>query len=136
MSEQIVAAPADLISLFPQAVKADERQGYEGFLVEAKDLVRVAIALRDQLGYDFLSSVTAADYIEEGKIEVVYHFFKSTGGSNLTLSVRLPRDKTVVPSLMHEFPSMDLQEREVYDMFGVEFTGHLRPTPGAALGWV
>ena len=76
--------------------------------MSAKDLVKVAIALRDELGYDFLSSVTAADYIDEGKIEVVYHFFKSTGGTNLTLSVQLPRDKSVVPSLMHDIPQRGL----------------------------
>ncbi|MBN2043692.1 MAG: NADH-quinone oxidoreductase subunit D [Anaerolineales bacterium] len=93
-------------------------------MVEPKALVKVVVALRDELGYDYLSSVTAADYIDDHKIEVVYHFFKSTGGTNLTLSTQVSREKAVVPTLMHEFPSMELQEREVYDMFGVEFTGH------------
>ena len=124
MSEQTATTTSDLAARFPKAVKADERKGYEGFLVEPKDLVEVATALRDDLGYDFLSSVTAVDYIDEGKIEVVYHFFKSTGGTYLTLSVRVSRDNAVVPSLFHEFPSADLQERETYDLLGVKFTGH------------
>lgn len=124
MSEQITADISDLAARFPGKVKADERKGYEGFLVAAKDLPAVAVDLRDEMGYDFLSSVTAVDYIDDGLIEVVYHFFKSTGGTALTLSVQVPRDKAEVPTLSLEFPSMDLQEREVFDMYGVTFTGH------------
>lgn len=124
MSEQISVNSSDLAARFPGKVKADEREGYEGFLVAAKDLTEVAVKLRDEMGYDYLSSVTAVDYIDDGLIEVVYHFFRSTGGTALTLSVQVPRDKAVVPTLINEFPGTDLQEREVFDMFGVTFSGH------------
>ena len=124
MSEHILTTDTDLVAKFPGVVKADERKGYEGYLIEPKDLVNVATTLRDELGYDYLSSVTAVDYIEDGKMEVVYHFFKSTGGTNLTLSTQVSRDKSVVPSLVDVFPGVDFQEREVWDLLGVEFTGH------------
>jgi len=124
MSEQTATTTSDLAAKFPELVTADDRKGYEGFLVEPKDLIKVVTAMRDEMGYDYLSSITAVDYLEEGKLEVVYHFFKSTGGTHLTLSTRVSRDNAVVPSLFHEFPSADLQEREVYDLLGVNFTGH------------
>ena len=53
----------------------------QGYIVKADKLVEVATAIRDELGYDYLSSVTGVDYLPEGKMEVVYHAFHSTGGS-------------------------------------------------------
>ncbi len=124
MSEQTKAPASDLATRFPDAVKADERKGFEGYLVEAKNLLEVAQTLRDEMGYDYLSSVTGVDYPDENKQEVVYHFFKSTGGTYLPLSVQVPRENPVVPSLINLFPSVDFQEREAWDLVGIQFSGH------------
>jgi NADH/F420H2 dehydrogenase subunit C len=124
MTEQTIAPPSELETRFPEAVKLDERKGYEGFLVEPGKLVEVATVLRDEMGYDYLSSVTGVDYLEEGQLEVVYHFFKSTGGTALPLSVQVPRENPVVPSLYDVFISADFQEREAWDLLGIKFEGH------------
>jgi NADH-quinone oxidoreductase subunit D/NADH-quinone oxidoreductase subunit C/D len=124
MTDQTTTTASDLVGRFPDLVKPDERKGFEGYLVEPKNLVEVATALRDEMGYDYLSSITGVDYIDEQKMEVVYHFFKSTGGSALTLSAQVDRDKAEVPTLIHLFPSADFQERETWDLMGITFTGH------------
>jgi NADH/F420H2 dehydrogenase subunit C len=124
MTEQTIAPPSDLVTRFPDAVRPDERKGYEGFIVEPGKLIEVATVLRDELGYDYLSSVTGVDYIEEGKLEVVYHFYKSTGGTALPICVQVPRDNPVVPSLYNLFLSADFQEREAWDLLGIKFEGH------------
>lgn len=124
MTEQITAPPSELETRFPGAVTRDERKGYEGFIVEPKKLLETATALRDEMGYDYLSSVTGVDYVEEGKLEVVYHFYKSTGGSALVLSVQVDRKKASVPSLYDLYPSADFQEREAWDLLGIKFEGH------------
>jgi NADH-quinone oxidoreductase subunit D/NADH-quinone oxidoreductase subunit C/D len=81
------------------------------------------------MGYDYLSSVTAVDYYSDAPnsnnfIEVVYHLYKSTGGGALEIKVQVPRDKSVMPSLVDVFPGSDFQEREAYDLYGVVFEGH------------
>jgi NADH-quinone oxidoreductase subunit D/NADH-quinone oxidoreductase subunit C/D len=124
MSEQTAAPASELETRFPEVVRLDERKGYEGYLVDAKNLVEVATTLRDEMGYDYLSSVTGVDYPEENKLEVVYHFFKSTGGPYLPLSVQVSRDKPNVPSLIEVFPSADFQEREAWDLVGINFADH------------
>lgn len=137
MTEQTATAPAaapakhqsELEKRFPAIVKADARPGYQGFIAQTDKLREVATALRDEMGYDFLSSVTAVDYFSElpnsnNFIEVVYHFYKSTGGGALVLKVQAPRDNTVVPSLIDVFPGADFQEREAWDLYGVKFEGH------------
>ena len=56
----------DLSAKF-SGVTADERPGYSGWIVEKDKLVEVATALRDEYGYDLLSSVTGVDYLPEEK---------------------------------------------------------------------
>ncbi|MBC8509472.1 MAG: NADH-quinone oxidoreductase subunit D, partial [Chloroflexi bacterium] len=109
---------------FPDDVTLDERKGYEGYLVEASKLVEFATTLRDEFGYDFLSSVTGVDYLPEEKMEVVYHIYKSTGGGALIFKVQVPRQTPVVPSLYDVFPGADFQEREAWDLLGIQFEGH------------
>ena len=135
MTEQAPVAPApaaeptELERRFPIAVKRDARPGYEGHVVETGKLREVATAIRDEMGYDYLSSVTAVDYFSDAPnannfIEVVYHLFKSTGGGSLIYKVQVPRDNAVVPSLIDIYPGADFQEREAWDLYGVKFEGH------------
>jgi NADH-quinone oxidoreductase subunit D/NADH-quinone oxidoreductase subunit C/D len=114
----------DLAERFPDAVTSDTRKGYEGYIVKAEKLIEVATYLRDQLGYDFLSSVTGVDYFPEDIMEVVYHAFRSVGGSALVFKVQTSRDNSVVPSLYSVYPGVDLQEREAWDLLGIQFDGH------------
>jgi NADH-quinone oxidoreductase subunit C/D len=120
---------SELEKKFPDAVKRDTRTGYAGDVVSADKLRDVAMYVRDDLGYDFLSSLTAVDYFSElpnaaSHIEIVYHLYKSTGGGSLVFKVQVPRDNSVVPSLIDIFPGADFQEREAWDLYGVKFEGH------------
>ena len=96
---------------------------------EPKQAAAIAKFVRDELGYDTLSSLTATDYLKEGYIEVVYHFSRIAGGPPITLKARVPRKTGVeltepVASLVAVYPGAEYQEREVYDMYGVPFEGH------------
>ena len=124
MSDTVLEVETDLAGRFPEIVIPETRKGYPGYVVKAENLVEVATALRDEMGYDYLSSVTAVDYLAEGKMEVVYHARKTTGGSPLVFRVQVPRDQSTVPSLTSVYPGAEFQEREAYDLFGVHFDGH------------
>jgi NADH-quinone oxidoreductase subunit C/D len=130
MSEQALAPAADviqksdLLSRFPEYVTRDERNGYAGYLIEADKLLEVFKAVRDEMGYDYLSSVTGVDYLPEEKMEVVYHASRTTGGPPLVLKVQAPRENPVVPSLIPLYPGADFQEREAWDLMGIRFEGH------------
>jgi NADH-quinone oxidoreductase subunit C/D len=114
----------DLATRFPGAVSPDTRKGYQGYIVNADDMMEVATTLRDEMGYDYLTSVTGVDYLPDEKMEVVYHFFRSTGGPALVLKVQTAREDAVVQSLVQVFPGADLQEREAWDLLGIRFKGH------------
>ena len=116
---------ASLKEKFPDAVKDDGRQGYSGIVVDKNKLVEVAIAIRDELGYDYLSSATAVDYLGiADEMEMVYHAYRTSGGPALVFKAQTPRDKPEIPSLVEVWPGADFQEREAYDLYGIQFPGH------------
>ncbi len=93
-------------------------------IVLAERLPDVVLYVRDTLGYPLLSNLTAVDYLSDGVIEIVYHFLHLDGGPPLVIKVRVPREHAVVPSLTPFWPGANLQEREAYDLYGVQFPGH------------
>lgn len=121
----VEAAIARLKEKFPTAVTDDEREGYEGIMVTADQLLEVAQTLRDELGFNYLSSVTGVDQIEDNKLEVVYHTYNlEQGGGSVTMHVQVDRDEATVPSLVPLWPGADFQEREAWDLMGIHFAGH------------
>ncbi len=124
MSIQTVALETDLTYIFPDIVSRDERPNYEGYLVKPEHLASTMLKLRDDLGYDYLSSVTGVDYLPENKMEVVYHLRKSTGGAPLVIKAQLDRDNPVISSLVPIYPGAEFQEREAWDLLGIKFEGH------------
>ena len=116
---------ASLKERFPDAVKDDTRQGYGGIIVDKNHLLEVATAMRDEMGYDYLSSATAVDY--QGiadSMEMVYHAYKTSSGPALLFKAQTDRNNPVIPSLIDVWPGADFQEREAYDLYGIKFPGH------------
>lgn len=110
---------------FPEEVSDDPREGYEGLLVDPARLTDVALALRDELGFNYLSSVTGVDLIENDKLEAVYHTYSiEQGGGPVVLHVQTDRQTPVIPSLVPVWPGADFQEREAWDLYGIQFDGH------------
>jgi len=112
---------------FPEAVTPASAP-YPGLVVDRERLTDVATVLRDELGFSYLSSVTAVDYPEQTngygpRFEVVYHLYQGTGGP-LVLRVHADRDDPVVPSLAPVYGSALFQEREAWDLMGIRFDGH------------
>ena len=106
------AAYATLSERFPAAVTADSREGYGGIIFDAAQLPQVAMAIRDELGYDYLSSATAVDYHgqEDECLEMVYHAYRTTGGPALVFKARTERADAEIPSLIDVWPGVDFQE--------------------------
>ena len=110
---------------FKNAVQREDREGYDGIIVDPSKLVEVATFARDTLGLNYLASATAVDYLGKGDhLEMVYHACNTHGGAPLALKAQTPRDKATLPSLVGVWPGADFQEREAYDLMGIRFEGH------------
>lgn len=122
-------AITDLKAKFPDAVSDDKREGYSGVIVSKDKLLEVARYIHDTLGFDYLSSATAVDYLGEGNhsndhLEMVYHAYRTTGGKALVFKAQTDREKAELPSLVSVWKGADFQEREAWDLFGIRFQGH------------
>ena len=146
MSEEEVIDLAPLLERYPDL---EVEEGSGALITSPAIAFQVAEFLRDdpRIRIDYLSNVTGVDYLagerkekrvnEEGKTEivkipeparmdVVYHFYSmSENRGPVIMKQRLTdRENPVATSLMPLFRSAELQEREVYDLFGVQFQGH------------
>ena len=74
--------------------------------------------------FSTLVDITAVDYPERAKrFDVVYHFLSMYQNQRIRLRVAVREDE-VVPSIIDVHPSSNWFEREVFDMFGILFSGH------------
>ena len=118
-------------------------------IVHPQKVAEVILWLKQDPDYrlDYLSCVSGVDYLEKEvktrvrneagkmmvkktlspeKMEVVYHFYsmeKKTGPFIVKQRV-LSRENPVVTSLTPHYRGAELMEREIYDLFGIHFTGH------------
>ncbi len=96
-------------------------------VLERTELVAALGRLRDDpdLSFDFLSSVTATDWPgRDPRFWLAYELFSSAHLHRLRVKVGLPEDDARVPSVTGMFPTADWHERETYDFYGIDFTGH------------
>lgn len=86
-------------------------------------LVVVCALLREEFGYRTLMSLTAVDW--KDRFELVYHLYRLDSQFPIVLRSELPHlQAPEAPSVMQVWPGADYQEREVYDLMGIVFTGH------------
>ena len=74
--------------------------------------------------YDLLVDVTAVDYGKGRPIQVVYQLWSVTHRRALRIKCELGVEALTIESVAPIWNSANWLEREVYDLFGVEFTGH------------
>ncbi len=79
-----------------------------------------------QLAFDFLSDITAVDYWQkkEPRFEVVYQITSLKNRRRLRVRVPVPESDPAVESLTPLWRGANFLEREVWDLFGIRFTGH------------
>jgi NADH-quinone oxidoreductase subunit C len=96
-------------------------------IVDRPRLPEVALWLRDTPGaeFDFCSDVTATDWPPraEGRFDVIYCLYSTRHRHRVRVKLKVAEHQPV-PSVTDIWPAANWLEREVYDMFGVNFTGH------------
>lgn len=87
-------------------------------------LLAVCQTLRDDpaLAFDYPADLTAYDTGEQ--CVLWYRLYSMSRHRNAILHVALNRERPVVPSVTSIWPGMNWHERECFDLYGIEFTGH------------
>ena len=125
----------ELLESVRYGVMASEISSQMVLFVTVGEYLQVATAARDD-GFDQLVDLTAVDYLSYPgarprpvdviceRFEVVVQLINFTSRERLGLRVQVPADEPIAPSLFDLWPGCENLEREVFDMFGVEFSDH------------
>ena len=105
----------------------------------ADQYLEVATALHEE-GFDLLVDLTAVDYLTYAgsrelpgglsaeRFELVVQLLNVATRERVRLRIQVPADAAVLPSLFDLWPGSEALEREVYDMFGIDFAEHPDPS--------
>ena len=95
-------------------------------IVEKEDIAKLLVFLRDDVNCQFkqLMDICGVDYPERPqRFEVVYNLLSLVHNNRVTVKVMLD-DNSSIPSVSKVFSSADWWEREIWDLFGIFFSGH------------
>ena len=94
--------------------------------IEDSDLSEVILFLKTNSFTKFrqLIDITAVDYPErEKRFKMVYLLLSHESNSRIVIDYNI-KEGEIVPSLTSIYPSANWMEREVFDMYGIEFKNH------------
>jgi NADH-quinone oxidoreductase subunit C len=95
--------------------------------IERSWLREACVLLRDDTDcpFNFLSDVTCVDWFpSEPRFEVVYQLLSIPKKERVRLKVRLEGSAPAIDTVTSVWPAANYFEREVFDLFGIRFTGH------------
>jgi NADH-quinone oxidoreductase subunit C len=107
---------------FPGSI---EESSQDSLVVKRDSLLSVAEFLKDTEGLKFayLNYITAVDYYSY--FEVIYQLTSLEHNHTVVIKTRCyGRENPAVPSVIGLWQGADFQEREIYDLMGIEFEGH------------
>jgi len=106
-----------------------------GFEVEQGDVHHILTALKSA-GWKQLSYLSAIDWIDENKFEMVYLVFNWDKPVYVQIRTKIDRENPVMDSILPIFPGAKYYERETHEFFGIAFPGNPEHTKQLILeGW-
>ena len=101
----------------------------ERTITVARENIVVACEAVKAAGYNFFEDVTAVDWFpQEPRFQLSYHIVSHGLKERVRLRVLLDSSDASVPTITSAWPSANFSEREVFDLFGIDFPGHPRLT--------
>ncbi len=96
--------------------------------ISVSSLMQVLLCFRDHGGFNQLTDITCVDHLElpgaTDRFEVVYFLLNIQSGERVLVKTFLNEPELKLPSATPVWFGADWLEREVYDMYGIEFEGH------------
>jgi NADH-quinone oxidoreductase subunit C len=107
-----------------QTATFDEGGEWLNATVPVEEWKALANTLKKQqeLAFDYLFCLTCVDW--KSHLTMVYHMTSTTHRHHLVIKIKTDRTSPEVPTVSDIWRTADFHEREVFELFGVNFTGH------------
>jgi NADH-quinone oxidoreductase subunit C len=118
------AVVSKLQAKFPTAVRDLQvpRPRVVRGVIDRKDLLEVCAYLKEELGFQHLSCITAVDW--KDRWESVYHLYNYSTGTTCQITATIPYDDPKIDSLVKLWNAARYHEREAWDLMGVVYEGN------------
>lgn len=112
------------LSEFIPTATFDESGEWLNSSIAPGELLATAEILRNkpELNFDYLFCQTCVDW--KTHLTMVYHFESTTFRHQAVIKVQLDRNKPEIETVSHIWRTAEFHEREIYEMFGVNFLNH------------
>ncbi len=108
---------------FPLSNIVMQRQNLVFVSVEQDRGVELITHLRDYHGYRHLVLISAVDYIERGVFQLTYLLHNYTTHQDIGIRIEISRAQPVMDSIHHLWAAAQVYQRELREMFGIDFPG-------------
>jgi NADH-quinone oxidoreductase subunit C len=106
-------------------VDIKEFRGEVTVTVKKENIVEICNYLKTFVGFNLLTDVTAVDYLGKSpRFLVVYNMYSIPAKDRLRVKAQVEESDAVIASVSGVWSSANWLEREVFDLFGITFTGH------------
>ena len=106
-------------------IKFSEIYNYPCLEIPKEKLLELSRFLKDKAGFDLLVDIAGVDrFTKQNRFEVVYNLWSTEKKLRIFLRVKLDSKKPEVESVSAIWTTADWEEREAYDMFGINFLNH------------
>jgi NADH-quinone oxidoreductase subunit C len=124
MNEQLQPVITALADRY--AAQVSEFRGETTLVIAPENITSACQTLRDEFNFNLLEDETAVDYWpeQEPRFHVVYQIYSMQHHQRVCLRVPVSGSKPSLPTLETLYPNANWHERELWDMFGIRFTGH------------
>jgi NADH-quinone oxidoreductase subunit C len=125
LKEQIIKR---ITSTFADAqVQTSSDENRPDFKVNKETIPSILFYLKDEMGFVHLSHISCVDWLEEGELEVIFMVWSPTDKIMVFVRTRIDRDHAVMENIDMIWRQANTYERELREMFGIQFTGLVAP---------
>jgi NADH-quinone oxidoreductase subunit C len=126
----------DIESRFPISATEKRRHNLCFVTVSKEQAVSLVTHLRDYKGFSALTLLTAVDWIEDGHFQLTYLLNNPVEKTEIGVRTMIDRENATMESAHHLWESVQTYQRELKEMFGIDFPGSPRVDEDFILeGW-
>ncbi len=100
-----------------------KRKGRVAIRTSTENIEAVLLYAKEKLGFIHLSHMSCVDWIEENRFELVYIIWHPEQKINVLIYVDVDRMNPLAPNIDYIWPQANTYERELREMFGIQFDG-------------
>ncbi len=126
----------NLTERFGASNMIEKKPGLIFITIEQSKAISAVTYLRDIEGYTVLTLLTAVDWIEDNVFQLTYLLNNPEQITEIGLRVMIDREKAEMESAHHLWPNVEVYQRELKEMYGINFPGSPRIDENFILeGW-